>query len=88
MSSIDNQQLLFDQDPNSQLKSAFLMMSQLEAFHFPNVTKECKDQFLNYTLSLFEKQLWAFAGLLFYREIIKFKIIISTFLLFLLKLSI
>ncbi len=57
----NNNQLLFDdQDPNGLIKNALFDLNDI---HFPNVTKLCKDQFLNFTSALYKKELWAIAGL-------------------------
>ena len=56
-----------EQDPISLLRTAFHSIAELDFIPFSNVTHECKEQFLNFTYSLKNKELWAIAGLYFFQ---------------------
>jgi hypothetical protein len=64
-----------EQDQSSLLRTAFHSIADLDSIHFPNVTHECEEQFLNFTYSLKNRELWAIAGLHFFQLFFNFNYI-------------
>jgi hypothetical protein len=61
---------------SSLLRTAFHSMADLDSIlHFPNVTHECEEQFLNFTYSLKNRELWAIVGLHFFQLFFNFNYI-------------